>query len=220
MPSLLFHAARSRRPASGPAAWTQERGLASILNFCERVFHDHKMHADEWRAKIGRHIAHGADMVSKRKEGGAPSLPPCCAPLREDLELITLVFIPPAANSYACLLPQGRPSKLYNGSVPQTAALPRVQLEKPPTAKEDEEQSPARWGLAVPALLLRGLLHRWPMPPRPQNTSGVSSSGAADEGHQHLLTVAADLVSGNLQPQEPPPRSQLLITGNSMEDLD
>uniref|UniRef100_A0A061RYB6 Uncharacterized protein n=1 Tax=Tetraselmis sp. GSL018 TaxID=582737 RepID=A0A061RYB6_9CHLO len=50
-----------------------DKGLASLLNFCERVTHDHKMDADEWKEKISRHILRGAYMGRIHKTYGSGS---------------------------------------------------------------------------------------------------------------------------------------------------
>mmetsp|Transcript_23018 Transcript_23018/g.63930 ORF Transcript_23018/g.63930 Transcript_23018/m.63930 type:complete len:549 (+) Transcript_23018:38-1684(+) len=61
--------------------WTPGKGLGSLLNFCERLVHDHRMDADEWKDKIAKQIAQGALMgrlhktYDRSNEAGAPQPP-------------------------------------------------------------------------------------------------------------------------------------------------
>uniref|UniRef100_A0A7S1T0Z5 Uncharacterized protein n=1 Tax=Tetraselmis chuii TaxID=63592 RepID=A0A7S1T0Z5_9CHLO len=52
--------------------WAMDCGLGTLLNFSERVFHDHLMNADDWKDKIARHIAQGAMMGRVERTYKAP----------------------------------------------------------------------------------------------------------------------------------------------------
>ena len=41
--------------------WIPNTGLATMLNYCDRVYHDRKQEMDssEWRSKIGKQLTNG-----------------------------------------------------------------------------------------------------------------------------------------------------------------
>jgi len=110
--------------------WTADRGLGTLLNFSERVVHDHQMNADDWQAKIGRQISWGASMGRLERQykpaaAGAPTPPPP----------------PPAGSAEVTITPDDDDSAEPDPPRVKVEEPPSVEMEEPPSVEVEEPPS-------------------------------------------------------------------------------